>query len=85
MKTPPKPAVAKGGVPLPPGAHHVPGSKAYRAVQGAPHPGEVQIGLPGQRSPWVRRGYHTKEAHSRGGRQAPRGPLTDRCQIAVSA
>jgi hypothetical protein len=44
MKTPPKPAVAKGGVPLPPGAHHVPGSKAYRAVQGAPHPGEVQIG-----------------------------------------
>jgi hypothetical protein len=44
MKTPPKPAVAKGGVPLPPGAHNVPGSKAYRALQGAPHPGEVQIG-----------------------------------------
>ena len=43
MKTPPKPAVAKGGVPLPPGEHNVPGSKAYRALQGAPHPGAVQI------------------------------------------
>jgi hypothetical protein len=41
-KTPPKPA-AKGGVPLPPGARNVPGSKAYRALQGAPHPGAVQI------------------------------------------
>jgi hypothetical protein len=29
---------------LPPGAHAVPGSKAYRALQGAPHPGEVIIG-----------------------------------------
>jgi hypothetical protein len=28
---------------LPPGAHNVPGSKAYRALQGAPHPGTVQI------------------------------------------
>ena len=47
MKTPPKaPAkpVAKGGVPLPPGAHNVPGSEAYRALQKAPHPGEVTIG-----------------------------------------
>jgi hypothetical protein len=44
MKTPTKQPVAKGGVPLPPGAHHVPGSKAWRAVQKAPHPGEVQIG-----------------------------------------
>jgi hypothetical protein len=44
MKTPPKQPVAKGGVPLPMGAHHVPGSAAYRKLQGAPHPGEVQIG-----------------------------------------
>jgi hypothetical protein len=35
MKIPPK-AAAKGGVPLPEGAKHVPGSQAYRAVQGAP-------------------------------------------------
>jgi hypothetical protein len=43
MKTPKQP-VAKGGVPLPAGSHNVPGSRAYRALQGAPHPGEVQIG-----------------------------------------
>ena len=43
MKSPPKPT-AKGGEPLPPGARNVPGSKAYRALQGAPHPGEVTIG-----------------------------------------
>jgi hypothetical protein len=43
MKTPPKQPVAKGGVPLPPGAHNVPGSRAYRALQGAPHPGAVTI------------------------------------------
>ena len=43
MKTPTKQPAAKGGVPLPLGAHHVPGSKAYRALQGAPHPGVVQI------------------------------------------
>jgi hypothetical protein len=42
MKAPTK-QQAKGGVPLPPGAHNVPGSKAYRALQGAPHPGAVQI------------------------------------------
>jgi hypothetical protein len=41
-KTPPKPA-AKGGGPLPPGARNVPGSKAYRALQKARHPGVVQI------------------------------------------
>jgi hypothetical protein len=43
MKTPPKQPVARGGVPLPPGAHNVPGSAAYRALQKAPHPGVVQI------------------------------------------
>jgi hypothetical protein len=43
MKTPPKQPAPKGGVPLPPGARNVPGSAAYRAVQGAPHPGAVQI------------------------------------------
>jgi hypothetical protein len=47
MKTPsnmkPSKAVARGGQPLPPGAHNVPGSRAYRALQGAPHPGVVQI------------------------------------------
>jgi hypothetical protein len=37
MKPPAKPA-AKGGVPLPEGARHVPGSEAYRKVQGAPKP-----------------------------------------------
>jgi hypothetical protein len=44
MKTPTKPPVAKGGVPLPPGARNVPGSEAYRRMQGAPHPGEITIG-----------------------------------------
>jgi hypothetical protein len=44
VKTPPKQAVAKGGQPLPKGAFNVPGSRAYRALQKAPHPGEVQIG-----------------------------------------
>jgi hypothetical protein len=39
-----KPSKPTGGTPLPPGAHNVPGSKAYRALQGAPHPGEVVIG-----------------------------------------
>jgi hypothetical protein len=43
MKTPPKQPVAKGGVPLPAGAHAVPGSAAYRALQKAPHPGTVVI------------------------------------------
>jgi hypothetical protein len=43
MKTPPK-STAKGGVPLPPGARNVPGSRAYRALQGAPNPGEIVIG-----------------------------------------
>jgi hypothetical protein len=33
----------KGGQPLPPGAHNVPGSARYRAVQGAPRPKPVQI------------------------------------------
>jgi hypothetical protein len=28
---------------LPPGAHNVPGSRAYRALQKAPHPGTVTI------------------------------------------
>jgi hypothetical protein len=28
---------------LPPGAHNVPGSKNYRAMQGAPRPKPVQI------------------------------------------
>jgi hypothetical protein len=28
---------------LPPGAHNVPGSRAYKALQGAPHPGAVVI------------------------------------------
>ena len=27
----------------PTGAHNVPGSRAYKALQGAPHPGTVQI------------------------------------------
>jgi hypothetical protein len=31
-------------VPTPEGAKNVPGSRNYRALQGAPHPGEVQIG-----------------------------------------
>jgi hypothetical protein len=44
MKTPPKQPVARGGVPLPMGAHQVPGSKNYRDLQGAKHPGEIQIG-----------------------------------------
>jgi hypothetical protein len=44
MKTPPAKSVAKGGQPLPPGSRNVPGSKAYRALQGAPHPGHVEIG-----------------------------------------
>jgi hypothetical protein len=35
MKTPPKP-VAKGGVSLPEGARHTPGTVAYRQVQKAP-------------------------------------------------
>jgi hypothetical protein len=39
MKTP----RSKGGQPLPPGAHNVPGSARYRAVQGAPRPKPVQI------------------------------------------
>jgi hypothetical protein len=48
MKTPssmkpPKQPAAKGGQPLPPGAHNVPGSRTYRALQKAPHPGTVQI------------------------------------------
>jgi hypothetical protein len=34
---------SKGGQPLPPGAHNVPGSARYRAVQGAPRPKPVQI------------------------------------------
>jgi hypothetical protein len=42
-KTPPKSPAPKGGTSLPMGAHHVPGSKAYRALQGAPHPGTVTI------------------------------------------
>lgn len=42
MKPPAKPA-AKGGVPLPPGAHNVPGSQAYKKLQGAPKPKPVQI------------------------------------------
>jgi hypothetical protein len=37
-------AYRQGRQPLPPGAHHVPGSAAYRALQGASHPGEVQVG-----------------------------------------
>ena len=44
MKTPPKQPAPKGGVPLPPGARNVPASAAYRALQGAPHPGHVEIG-----------------------------------------
>ena len=39
MKTP----TSKGGQPLPPGARNVPGSTAYRAMQGAPRPKPVQI------------------------------------------
>jgi hypothetical protein len=39
MKTP----TSKGGTPLPPGAHNVPGSARYRAMQGAPRPKPVQI------------------------------------------
>jgi hypothetical protein len=44
MKQSTKQSVAKGGAPLPEGARHTPGSAAWRAVQKAPHPGEVQIG-----------------------------------------
>jgi hypothetical protein len=40
-KTPPKSAGRQP--PLPPGAHNVPGSQAYRRLQGAPHPGHVEI------------------------------------------
>jgi hypothetical protein len=44
MKTPSAKPIAKGGQPLPPGSRNVPGSKAYRKMQGAPHPGFVEIG-----------------------------------------
>jgi hypothetical protein len=44
MKTPPAKPVARGGQPLPPGSRNVPGSKNYRALQGAEHPGHVEIG-----------------------------------------
>jgi hypothetical protein len=44
MKSTPKQPAPKGGQPLPPGAHNVPGSEAYRRMQGAPHPGEIFIG-----------------------------------------
>jgi hypothetical protein len=39
MKPTPKQPAAKGGVPLPPGAANVPGSKAYKALQGQKPPG----------------------------------------------
>jgi hypothetical protein len=49
-KTPPKspmpspPKSAGSSKPLPEGARHTPGSQAYRRLQGAKHPGHVEIG-----------------------------------------
>jgi hypothetical protein len=39
-----KPTKPVGDAPLPEGARHTPGSKAWRSVQKAPHAGEIQIG-----------------------------------------
>jgi len=36
MKTPTKSAPSKGGQPLPPGAHRVPGARQIEAEKGAP-------------------------------------------------
>jgi hypothetical protein len=44
-KTPKTPSKPAGRQPqLPPGSKNVPGSEAYRKLQGAPHPGSVTIG-----------------------------------------
>jgi hypothetical protein len=43
MKTPPKPPKATRQPKLPPGAHNVPGSDAYRKLQGAPRPKPVVV------------------------------------------
>jgi hypothetical protein len=72
MKPPAKP-VARGGVSLPEGAKHVPGSSAVRALQKAPHPGRVEIGRDFVSSPkgGAEKVIGKKHVHIQGDRSDP--------------
>jgi hypothetical protein len=43
MKSAPAPSKLKGGTPLPPGSRNVPGSRAYKALQGQKHAAPVVL------------------------------------------